>query len=144
MTNVHNPCPNAGIKTKAPLVSIFSENHNNISNTGKQQRQQIVCLILTFSFLPCYTIRSNVCNSKPQCMELASIIREQFPDAEVVCHTGRRGSFEVQINGSLVHSKLGSLAFPRYEDVVQNVRNARDGLPLNKVSEQPITDCVVQ
>uniref|UniRef100_A0A4Y0BLV0 Migration and invasion enhancer 1 n=1 Tax=Anopheles funestus TaxID=62324 RepID=A0A4Y0BLV0_ANOFN len=86
----------------------------------------------------------NVCNSKPQCLELASIIREQIPEADVVCRTGRRGSFEVQINDTLIHSKLSSLAFPHYEDVVQNVRNARDGLPVNKVAEQPITDCVVQ
>uniref|UniRef100_A0A182Y7I8 Migration and invasion enhancer 1 n=2 Tax=Anopheles stephensi TaxID=30069 RepID=A0A182Y7I8_ANOST len=86
----------------------------------------------------------NVCNSEPQCVELASIIRAQIPEAEVVCRTGRRGSFEVQINDTLVHSKLGSLAFPQYEDVVQNVRNARDGLPVNRVAEQPITDCVVQ
>uniref|UniRef100_A0A182K4H6 Migration and invasion enhancer 1 n=1 Tax=Anopheles christyi TaxID=43041 RepID=A0A182K4H6_9DIPT len=86
----------------------------------------------------------NVCNSKPQCLELAGLIREQIPEAEVVCRTGRRGSFEVQINDTLVHSKLSSLAFPRYEEVVQNVRNARDGLPVNKVTEQPITDCVVQ
>ncbi|XP_310527.5 migration and invasion enhancer 1 [Anopheles gambiae] len=86
----------------------------------------------------------NVCNSKPQCLELAALIREQIPEAEVVCRTGRRGSFEVQINDTLVHSKLGSLAFPRYEEVVQNVRKARDGLPVARVAEQPITDCVLQ
>uniref|UniRef100_A0A182N1H6 Migration and invasion enhancer 1 n=1 Tax=Anopheles dirus TaxID=7168 RepID=A0A182N1H6_9DIPT len=85
-----------------------------------------------------------VCNSKPQCLELAGVIRERVPEAEVVCRTGRRGSFEVQIDDTLVHSKLASLAFPRYEDVVTNVRNARDGLPVAKVAEQPITDCVLQ
>ncbi|XP_053678085.1 migration and invasion enhancer 1 [Anopheles nili] len=86
----------------------------------------------------------NVCNSKPQCLELASVIRQQIPEAQVECRIGRRGSFEVQINETLVHSRLSSLAFPQYEDVVENVRNARDGRPVKKVTEQPITECVVQ
>ncbi|XP_058127559.1 migration and invasion enhancer 1 [Anopheles ziemanni] len=86
----------------------------------------------------------NICNSKPQCLELASIIRERIPDAEVVCRSGRRGSFEVQINDTLVHSKLSSLAFPDYEQVVKNVQNAKEGRPVHTVAQQPITDCVVQ
>lgn len=87
---------------------------------------------------------------------------------EVVCRTGRRGishtqtnhssdsdifiqiyfwdsgSFEVSINSELVHSKLASLAFPDYGDVVQNVKLAAQGEPVSKVKEQPITDCVIQ
>lgn len=54
------------------------------------------------------------------------------------------GSFEVQINDTLVHSKLSSLAFPIYDDVVANVQKASQGQPVNKVKEQPITDCVIQ
>lgn len=54
------------------------------------------------------------------------------------------GSFEVQINDTLVHSKLSSLAFPNYDDVVANVQKASQGQPVNKVKEQPITDCVIQ
>ncbi|XP_031627511.1 migration and invasion enhancer 1-like [Contarinia nasturtii] len=85
-----------------------------------------------------------ICNSKPQCEELGKIIREMCPKADVVCHTGRRGSFEVKINSELVHSKLAGLAFPDYGDVVKNVKLAAEGKPVTKVKEQPITDCVIQ
>ncbi|XP_039453381.1 uncharacterized protein LOC120432235 [Culex pipiens pallens] len=85
-----------------------------------------------------------VCNSKPQCVELRRLIEERVPGAQVTCKTGRRGTFEVQINETLVHSKLGSMAFPDYEAVVENVQAAAAGKPVNKVKEQPITDCVIQ
>ncbi|KXJ78467.1 hypothetical protein RP20_CCG004548 [Aedes albopictus] len=86
----------------------------------------------------------NVCNSKPQCLELSQLIKDRIPDAQVACKIGRRGSFEVEINDTLVHSKIASLAFPDYEAVVSNVIAARDGRPVTKVKEQPITDCMVQ
>lgn len=54
------------------------------------------------------------------------------------------GSFEVQINNELVHSKLAGLAFPDYGDVVKNVKLAAEGKPVSKVKEQPITDCIIQ
>lgn len=111
-----------------------------------------------------------MCNSKPQCEELSKIIQQMCPAAQVVCHKGRRGtlqrmksitfhdifirfilllqlfsgSFEVQINEQLIHSKLASLAFPDYGDVVKNVKLAAEGQPVSKVKEQPITDCVIQ
>lgn len=87
------------------------------------------------------------------------------PTVDVACHAGRRGisifhensfklftnchlihsgAFEVQINDQLVHSKLASLAFPDYGDVVKNVKLAAEGEPVAKVKEQPITDCVIQ
>ncbi|XP_055523695.1 migration and invasion enhancer 1 isoform X2 [Wyeomyia smithii] len=90
------------------------------------------------------TDNSNVCNSKPQCLELSRVIAEHVPGTQVSCRTGRRGSFEVQINDTLVHSKLASLSFPEYEEVVQQVQAAKEGRPLQRVKEQPITDCVVQ
>lgn len=86
----------------------------------------------------------NVCNSKPQCLELSRLIEERVPGAQVTCKTGRRGTFEVQINETLVHSKLGSMAFPDYDAVVENVKAAAAGKPVSKVKEQPITDCVIQ
>lgn len=54
------------------------------------------------------------------------------------------GAFEVQVNDTLVHSKLSNLAFPDYNDVARNVRLAADGKPVEKVKEQPITDCSIQ
>lgn len=76
-------------------------------------------------------------------MELAKIIKQIVPEADVNCIRGRQGSFEVKINGTLVHSKIKSLAFPEYKDVAENVKNAREGRPLKQVSHQPITDCVI-
>lgn len=97
------------------------------------------------------------------------MIREMCPNVYVACHAGRRGilneyfqlnlvhilssfnsifihsgSFEVQINDQLVHSKLNSLSFPDYGDVLKNVKLAAEGEPVSKVKEQPITDCVIQ
>ncbi|XP_062539750.1 migration and invasion enhancer 1-like [Armigeres subalbatus] len=86
----------------------------------------------------------NICNSKPQCLELSKLIKERLPEARVACKVGRRGSFEVQINDTLVHSKINSLAFPDYEAVVSNAIAAQEGRSLTKVKEQPITDCVLQ
>lgn len=54
------------------------------------------------------------------------------------------GAFEVQINNTLVHSKLASMAFPRYEDVAENVKKVNEGHIPKKCQEQPITDCVLQ
>lgn len=50
----------------------------------------------------------------------------------------------MQINDQLIHSKLASLAFPDYGEVVKNVKLAAEGQPVSKVKEQPITDCVIQ
>lgn len=52
----------------------------------------------------------------------------------------RSGSFEVVINDTLVHSKLQTLAFPDYEDVVDVVKDANEGQPVRTtVKQQPIT-----
>lgn len=72
------------------------------------------------------------------------MVEQQCPGAEVLCHTGRRGSFEVKINDTLVHSKLSNMAFPNYADVARNVHSAAEGKPLDRVKEQPITDCTIQ
>lgn len=70
--------------------------------------------------------------------ELMKLILVLIP---VYSHTG---SFEVQINNELVHSRLASLAFPDYKDVARNVQMAAQGQPVSKAKEQPITDCVIQ
>lgn len=54
------------------------------------------------------------------------------------------GSFEVHINDTLIHSKLASMAFPKYEDVAENVKMVSEGHTPKKCQEQPITDCVLQ
>lgn len=111
-------------------------------------------------------IFSGVCNFKSHCEELSNVVQKLCPGTEVVCHTGRRGNdgidsysmkylpglirfiitgaFEVHVNDTLVHSKLSNLAFPDYHDVAHNVRLAAEGKPVEKVKEQPITDCTIQ
>lgn len=65
------------------------------------------------------------------------------PEARVTCMEGRRGSFEVQINGQLVHSKLSTMAFPMYNEIAINSQRALEGKEIQKVSEQPITSCLI-
>jgi len=44
------------------------------------------------------------------------------------------------INDTLVHSKLQTLAFPDYSDVVEVIKEADQGQPVRtKVKQQPIT-----
>uniref|UniRef100_A0A0K8TNU5 Migration and invasion enhancer 1 n=1 Tax=Tabanus bromius TaxID=304241 RepID=A0A0K8TNU5_TABBR len=83
-----------------------------------------------------------VCNYKRKCQELAQTVKSLCPDIDVHCHQGRRGSFEVTINDTLVHSKLQSMAFPDFQDVAQTVKDVDDGKKSpTSVSQQPITDC---
>lgn len=54
------------------------------------------------------------------------------------------GSFEVQINGTLVHSKLSTLAYPDYNDLSNMLANAKEGKqPTSHCKQQPITDCCI-
>lgn len=54
------------------------------------------------------------------------------------------GSFEVQINGTLVHSKLSTLAYPDYTDLCGIVQDVKDGKPVKSdCKQQPITDCCI-
>ncbi|XP_075155095.1 migration and invasion enhancer 1 [Haematobia irritans] len=83
------------------------------------------------------------CNFEWQCKMLQNFLLEQKPDTEVICHKGRQGSFEVKINEELVHSKLGSLAFPDHQSVLDNVKRAELGQPMEKTKEQPIDNCIL-
>lgn len=47
-----------------------------------------------------------------------------MPTATVMGTVGRRTSFEVEINGVLVFSKLAQSAFPDFEEVVEKVVDA--------------------
>jgi selenoprotein W-related protein len=84
-----------------------------------------------------------VCDFKRQCHELKEFLNKTIPEAKVECKTGRRGSFEVTINETLVHSKMQTLAFPVYEDVAENVRNCMEGKEMKVVQQQKITDCCI-
>lgn len=84
-----------------------------------------------------------MCDFKKECESLQKFLLENSPGSEVKCRIGRRGSFEVTINDTLVHSKLQTLAFPEFADVAENVRKAKAGEELIPVKQQKITDCCI-
>ncbi|CAB3373077.1 Hypothetical predicted protein [Cloeon dipterum] len=84
------------------------------------------------------------CGHKAQFDELAEKLKEKIPDVELSGREGRRGSFEVTLNDTLVHSKLQTLAFPDYDDVVLAAKEADEGKPpRTKLKQQTITSCII-
>ncbi|KAL4659251.1 migration and invasion enhancer 1 [Arapaima gigas] len=79
---------------------------------------------------------------EPRYQELAHAIRAKFTGAEVSGFIGRRGSFEVEINGQLVFSKLQMGGFPSTEDVLYTVQRASDGKPMEKITKSH-SSCVI-
>lgn len=85
-----------------------------------------------------------MCDFTKQCDDLKKFLNEKVPTANVICERSKqRGSFEVTINDTLVHSKLQTIAFPVYEDVAENVKNCMEGKEMKAVSQQKITDCCI-
>jgi selT/selW/selH-like putative selenoprotein len=65
-------------------------------------------------------------NYEPQFKELKEVILRSVPDAQITGTVGRTRSFEVTINGKLVHSKLATWfgyfpggGFPDYEKIAE-------------------------
>ncbi|XP_020797946.1 uncharacterized protein LOC110176066 [Drosophila serrata] len=84
-----------------------------------------------------------ICNFSGQCQLLRQFLLAANPEVEITCRQGRRGSFEVAIDGHLVHSKLACLAFPQHDSVLAQVQRAERGESVKTVQEQPIKDCSV-
>ncbi|XP_044752005.1 migration and invasion enhancer 1 [Coccinella septempunctata] len=59
-----------------------------------------------------------------------SALKAGCPNVEVTGHEGRRGSFEIKMNDTLIHSRLASLATPDYEDFCRICRNISVGNPI--------------
>jgi selenoprotein W-related protein len=53
------------------------------------------------------------------------------------------GSFEVTVNGTLVYSKLSTMAFPDFKNVTDIVSDAADGKEVMHVSKQQPIDCII-
>lgn len=58
-------------------------------------------------------------------------------------HEGRRATFEVKVNGTLVHSKLTTLAYPDYDDLSTIIDEVSQGKEPRPCKQQPITSCVI-
>ncbi|XP_054657701.1 migration and invasion enhancer 1 isoform X1 [Grus americana] len=57
------------------------------------------------------------CGFEPTYQELASAVKEEYPDIEIESRLGGTGAFEIEINGQLVFSKLENGGFPYEKDV---------------------------
>lgn len=83
------------------------------------------------------------CGYSSRFEELATQIRASVPAADVLGKEGRRGSFEVTVNGTLVYSKLSTMAFPDFKNVADIVSDAADGKEVIPVSKQQPIDCII-
>uniref|UniRef100_A0A8C5U6P0 Migration and invasion enhancer 1 n=1 Tax=Malurus cyaneus samueli TaxID=2593467 RepID=A0A8C5U6P0_9PASS len=67
------------------------------------------------------------CGFEATYQELASAVRDEYPDIEIESRLGGTGAFEIEINGQLVFSKLENGGFP-YE------KDPENGEPLEKIT----------
>ncbi|KAK2829424.1 hypothetical protein Q7C36_017414 [Tachysurus vachellii] len=72
---------------------------------------------------------------EPRYQELKRVVIGEFPEAEVSGFVGRQGSFEIEINGQLVFSKLETSGFPYEDDVMEAIQKAHDGKPVEKITK---------
>lgn len=72
---------------------------------------------------------------EPRYQELKRVVLAEFPEAEVSGFVGRQGSFEIEINGQLVFSKLETSGFPYEDDVMEVIQKAHDGKPVEKITK---------
>ncbi|XP_062893259.1 migration and invasion enhancer 1-like [Mobula hypostoma] len=74
--------------------------------------------------------------------ELANNILKSFPDADVSGDVGRNGTFEIQINGRLVFSKLETKGFPYENDILSAIEKASQGTDIEKI-ENSRPPCII-
>ncbi|KAM5308320.1 migration and invasion enhancer 1 [Glossophaga mutica] len=74
------------------------------------------------------------CGFEAAYLELESAVKEQYPGIEIESRTGGPGAFEIQINGQLVFSKLENGGFPYEKDLIEAIRRAINGEPLEKIT----------
>ncbi|KAK2916118.1 hypothetical protein QQF64_024568 [Cirrhinus molitorella] len=74
--------------------------------------------------------------------ELKRAVTAEFTDADVSGFVGRQGSFEIEINGKLIFSKMETSGFPYEDDIMDAIQRAYDGQPVEKITKsQP--PCVI-
>ncbi|KAL8175864.1 UNVERIFIED_CONTAM: Migration and invasion enhancer 1 [Gekko kuhli] len=75
------------------------------------------------------------CGFESAYLELVSAVKEEYPDVEIESRLGGTGAFEIEINGQLVFSKLENGGFPYEKDLIEAIRRARNGEPLEKITK---------
>ncbi|KAL0993265.1 hypothetical protein UPYG_G00105380 [Umbra pygmaea] len=53
----------------------------------------------------------------------------------IAADEGRQGSFEIEVNGQLVFSKLETSGFPYEDDIMDVIQKAHDGKPFDKITK---------
>ncbi|XP_038610328.1 LOW QUALITY PROTEIN: migration and invasion enhancer 1 [Tachyglossus aculeatus] len=75
------------------------------------------------------------CGFEATYLELASAVKEENPDIDIQPRPGGgTGAFEIEINGQLVFSKLENGGFPYEKDLMEAIRRASLGEPLEKIT----------
>ena len=54
-------------------------------------------------------------------------LKAAVPGAQVQGQVGRQTSFEVKVNNQEIHSKIKTMAFPNFDEVVSIVKNVSEG-----------------
>ena len=67
--------------------------------------------------------------------KLKTSIEMAGPGVDVVCRVGRRTSFEVVVDGALIHSKLRVGKLPDFDQTVEIIKTVVDGAEPEKVSK---------
>ncbi|XP_006865923.1 PREDICTED: migration and invasion enhancer 1-like [Chrysochloris asiatica] len=74
------------------------------------------------------------CGFEATYLELASAVKEQYPGIKIELLLGETGAFEMEINGQLIFSKLENGVFPYEKDLMDAIRIASNGEPLEKIT----------
>ncbi|XP_034992537.1 migration and invasion enhancer 1 [Zootoca vivipara] len=75
------------------------------------------------------------CGFESAYLELENAVKEEFPDVEIESRLGGTGAFEIEINGQLIFSKLENGGFPYEKDLIEAIRRAGNGEPLEKITK---------
>ena len=66
----------------------------------------------------------------------------EIPSAQVDGHVGRQTSFEVKVNDTEIHSKLKTMAFPDFKEVIQICHEVSKGNAPTQVTKTQ-SSCVI-
>lgn len=75
--------------------------------------------------------------------ELYRVVKAKVPQADIRGSVGRRTSFEVTVDGNLIHSKLQTMAFPDYDEVADIVMQVAGGNAARQVTKTHSGSCTI-
>uniref|UniRef100_A0A1B6CDG1 Uncharacterized protein n=1 Tax=Clastoptera arizonana TaxID=38151 RepID=A0A1B6CDG1_9HEMI len=90
-----------------------------------------------------YFFYSGSCGHFVKFQEMEKIILERVPETKVNGWEGRQASFEVEIDKTLVYSKLKTMAFPDFEEIADIVEDVANGHCVRKALKQQPINCSI-